>query len=99
MSASKETVREEFEEYMKRRYGVTDSIYQSEWADWQAAYQRGFEAALEQAAQLAEYHHANHADNRDDSYRNCGTAIATGIRNLKGSRFPPRPLSRSPMLS
>jgi hypothetical protein len=40
-------------------------------------------AALEEAATIAEYHHANHCENGDGGYRNCGTAIATGIRDLK----------------
>lgn len=53
------------------------------WEWWQAAFEAGRSEGLEQAAKVAEYHHANHCENRDTDYRNCGSAIATGIRDLK----------------
>lgn len=46
------------------------------------AYAAGRSAGLEEAAQIADYHHENHCTNNDHQYRNCGMAIATGIRDL-----------------
>ena len=45
--------------------------------------------ALEAAAKVAEYHHEYHCENRDGDYRNCGLAIAVGIRDLKKSEVRP----------